>query len=1033
MAEIRLVEFPREAKIGNPMMTRSLLFLFLLIFGVASDLCGEDFPEVYNSEPDKTARPPSPEEALAMLKLPEGFSANLFAAEPEVRNPIAMAWDRKGRMWVAENYTYAERAMRFDLSLKDRVLILEDTDGDGAADSRKVFTDDVQMLTSVEVGRGGVWLMCPPQLLFLADRDQDGKPDGAPEVVLDGFTVAQSNYHNFANGLRWGPDGWLYGRCGHSCPGNVGAPGTPESERIPMEGGIWRYHPERKVFEMLTHGTTNPWGHDWDRNGELFFINTVNGHLWHGIHGAHFTESFGADPNPFVYERIDTHADHYHYDRTGKWSDSRNGAANEFGGGHAHIGMMIYQGSEWPEQFHDRLFTINMHGRRTNVERLDREGSGFVGRHEPDIFLMGDEWYRGLDIQPGPDGAVYIIDWSDTGECHDHTGVHRTSGRIYRISYGESQTPNFNFLEKMTPATLMEMRGDRPWFDRQIWAAGGALEGLEKSRPTLLSMAHSVEEPVAVRLRALWASTSNGGSLPQWSSLMADREESIRAWTIRILTDEQPIDTILGPRAERMPEPLPGGIFNAFLARAQQDDSGLVRLALATALQRLPLSQRAELGKALAARREDADDHNLPPMVWYGISPLAKSDPGALVAIAKETRWPKLLRWISRSLSAQIEEAPQPLDALLSLAADAPAPVQLAILAGVGDGLQGWRKAPKPDSWDDLVAKSERVDSESLAEPVQQLSVLFGSGRALDDIKKVALDREADYAMRKAALETLIDARPDDLREICESLLDDRLINATAVKGLTLFDDPDLGKQLAKQYRRFYPAEKPAVMDSLVSRPEWAEAMLEEMKEGRIPKSDLSAFQARQIRSFENDDLSLLLASVWGEVRDSGEEKRKLIEEWTEKLSPEVLSHADLSKGRQLYAGICGACHLMYGEGGKIGPDLTGSGRSDLGYLLENILDPGAVVSADYQMSIFTLRDGRLLTGVVAEENGKTVTLRQLADEMTIAKNEIEKREVSPVSMMPEGLLQVLDEDSVRDLIAYLQHPVQVLLPPESE
>ena len=222
--------------------------------------CAADFPALYNSEPGNPS-PMSPQEALKALKLPEGFKATLFAAEPDVQNPIGMAWDAKGRMWVAENYTYAERAKRFDLGLKDRVIILEDKDWNGVAETRKVFTEDVQMLTSVEIGRGGVWLMCPPQVLFIPDANGDDIPDGEPQVVLDGFTVAKDNYHNFANGLRFAPDGWLYGRCGHSCPGKLGVPGTPEEQRVPMKGGIWRYHPERKVVEVLTHGTTNPWGH----------------------------------------------------------------------------------------------------------------------------------------------------------------------------------------------------------------------------------------------------------------------------------------------------------------------------------------------------------------------------------------------------------------------------------------------------------------------------------------------------------------------------------------------------------------------------------------------------------------------------------------------------------------------------------------------------------------------------------------------------------------------------------------------------
>ena len=173
--------------------------LFLLFPALLSHAA--PFPTPYDSEPDKSLPMPAAE-AAAGMRLPPGFKATVFAAEPDVRNPIAMSWDARGRLWVAENYTYAERALKFDLNLRDRILIFEDTDGDGHFDKRTVFTDEVQMLTSIEVGLGGVWVMCPPQLLFIPDRNHDDGPDGPAEVVLDGFTVPPENYHNFANGLR---------------------------------------------------------------------------------------------------------------------------------------------------------------------------------------------------------------------------------------------------------------------------------------------------------------------------------------------------------------------------------------------------------------------------------------------------------------------------------------------------------------------------------------------------------------------------------------------------------------------------------------------------------------------------------------------------------------------------------------------------------------------------------------------------------------------------------------------------------------
>lgn len=1000
--------------------------LFLVLwFG---SLGAEEFPEIRNSEPDPNAQPPPAAEALKMFDLPEGFSATLFASEPDLRNPIAMTWDGRGRLWVAENYTYAERATRFDLSMRDRVLILEDTDGDGVADRRTVFTDKVNMLTSVELGHGGVWLMCPPRLLFVPDADGDDVPDGEPVVVLDGFTVAEANYHNFANGLRWGPDGWLYGRVGHACPGLVGAPGTPESDRIPTKGGIWRFHPEWKVFEMVTHGTTNPWGHDWDRHGELFFINTVNGHLWHGIPGAHFKERSGADPNPYFYERLDMHADHWHFDTSGKWSESRDGAADAYGGGHAHVGMMIYQGRDWPERFHDRLFTLNMHGFRTNVERLDREGSGYLGRHEPDIFRTEDPWFRGIDIRAGADGAVYLLDWSDTGECHEHTGVHRSSGRLYRIQYGEGKKANLMPADGVLTASLVTaaMREPDPWLDRRIrrHLAGG---GTFPEASSLFSAMLREEEEVVPRLRAMWHLHAMGEKF-DWSSLLDDGEERVRIWAIRFLTERQPIDALTGPMPHRMPAPLAGDLFSRFVVMARRDDSAPVRLALASTLQRLPFAQRTALGEALAARDEDAHDHNLPHLIWFGISPLAESDPLALVRIAETCSWPETLRWIARSLTSRIEKDPAGLDALLTMTKKRESAERLALLTGVSEGLQGWRKAPKPESWDDLVAAlaGGAETDESLAGLVRELNVLFGDGRALDEIKALVRNENADLAMRKSALETLIANRPDDLRKLCEDFLGDRHLQVEAVKGLALFEDPALGVTLAKRYRKFGESARPALLEVLVSRPAWAAALLGEIEAGAIPKSDLSAFHARQINAFPEKELRDTLARVWGELRESSEDKRKLIEEWTAKLTPERLAAANLSSGRQLYAGICGACHVLYGAGGSIGPDLTGSNRNELGYLLENILDPGAVVSADYRMSLLALADGRVLTGVVGEENDRTLTLRQLTGEIVLEKSGIAKREVAPVSMMPEGLILAFEEEQVIDLIAYLQHPVQV-------
>ncbi len=962
----------------------SVTLIVLLLVGVESSATfADDFPAIYNSDTLQDAMPMPAVEAAATMQVPDGFRVDLFASEPDVQNPIAVCWDTSHRLWVAENYTYAERQQRFDLSLRDRVIILEDADNDGHAEKRKVFTDNVQMLTSVEVGRGGVWLMCPPQLLFIPDANGDDVADGPAQVILDGFTVAQDNYHNFANGLRWGPDGWLYGRCGHSCPGRIGIPGTPDASRIPIDGGIWRFHPDKKIVEVLCHGTVNPWGHDWDENGELFFINTVIGHLWHVMPGAHFKESFGESMNPGVYERLDMIADHYHFDTKTNWTESRDGKANDFGGGHAHIGMMIYQGGTWPETYRNKLFTLNMHGYRANVEKLKRDGAGYVASHEPDFLFAKDPFFRGVEISTGPDGNVYVVDWSDTGECHEHTGVHRTSGRIFKVSYD------------------------------------GTRKASSFTKPACLSGSGKLSE--------LWANYQRGTTTHEMlREMLKDPDEHVRVWAIRLLSDFWPLDTVIGPHVDAI-YPDDAETRQELVQMASKDSSGLVLLTLASTLQRLAPEHRAELATALVQRSEYANDRDLPSMVWYGMIPVGEHDPQSLVQVATQCQWPNVHRWISRNLMSRIEEQPEPMNSLLGSARLMPANYQGEVLIGMQQAVKGWRRADKPKQWD---AFATTAVSQRFPEAIRELGSLFGDGRALDEIRQMVQNDRVDLPTRVRALSTLIDARPADLRSVCESVLSVRTLNAMAARGLSQFDDPAIGEQFVKNYRRFHGSDRPALLELLASRPTYARVLLNSIgtKSGQIAASDITPFHARQIMNLGDKSLEKKLSEAWGELRDSPEDQRKLVAKLRSQLTPEVLQQANLSHGRELYIKTCSQCHVLYGEGGKVGPDLTGSQRSSLDYLLENIVDPSAVVGKDYRMTYVLMTNGSVLGGLIVSQDDKTLVLQTQTEQRTIPKEDIDEIKPSTLSAMPAGLLETLTPEQTRDLTSYLMHPVQVEL-----
>jgi hypothetical protein len=357
-------------------------------------------------------------------------------------------------------------------------------------------------------------------------------------------------------------------------------------------------------------------------------------------------------------------------------------------------------------------------------------------------------------------------------------------------------------------------------------------------------------------------------------------------------------------------------------------------LALASTLQRLPVLRRLELAATLVAHPEDANDHNLPLLIWYGLIPVADADAAGLAALTSHCELPLTRKFIARRLVEDIEKNPAPVEMLLGIASARPEPFQADILDGMAEGVAGWHKARKPTGWDLFAEKLSHAQTANVRARARDLSVVFGDGRALEQVKKLALDEGADLAARKAALQTLLENQPADLRAICERLLNVRFLNPVAARGLSRFNDPAVGAKLVKAYTQFHPSERPQLLATLVSRAVFANALLDAVAEKKIPRADLSAFHARQIRGLKDPALDQKLAEAWGELRDSSSDKRQLIAKWKSEFTPAALAAADKSRGRVVFNSACASCHTLYGDGGKIGPDLSGGGRGSLDYLL---------------------------------------------------------------------------------------------------
>jgi len=600
--------------------------------------------------------------AAKEVTLPPGFKMHVSAAEPDVVQPIAFCLDDRGRVWVAEGLTYPIRAPEGEG--KDRILVFEDTNGDHTFDKRTVFMEGLNLVSGMEVGFGGVWVGAAPQLMFIPVTDwENPKPAGKPQILLDGWDYTRDT-HETLNTFSWGPDGWLYGLHGVFCPSFVGKPGTPMEDRQRVDAAIWRYHPVKHEFEVFAEGTSNPWGLDFNEYGHAFIEACVIPHFWHIIQGARYMRQGGQHYsttaaekqrvqkylppnapqylNPFIYDDIKTHGDHVHFVGN-QWNDNDRSSSASLGGGHAHAGMMIYLSDSWPEKYRGMAFMNNIHGQRLNMDVPVRVGSGYVGKHGPDFANFNDRWSQVLNMLCDQDGSMYMIDWYDANQCH-HTryeGHDRSNGRIYKVVYNNQPTTKIN-LQSQSDVELARLQLHPNEFKARH--ARRILQERASKGPIAASARQELEEiaidskETNLRLRAMWTLHVTGGLGDLVDKALKSSNEYIRSWAIQLAMED----------GQATPDQLA-----QFAMMAKMDESPLVRLYLASAVQRLPVESRFSIVEGLVSHAEDATDHNLPLMYWYAMEPVVGSDSGAGLTLLSESKIPILRQYITRRLTTE--------------------------------------------------------------------------------------------------------------------------------------------------------------------------------------------------------------------------------------------------------------------------------------------------------------------------------------------------------------------------------------------
>lgn len=957
--------------------------------------------------------PTPPQEAVKKFQVQDGFEMQLLAHEPQIEQPLFMTWDQRGRLWVVQYRQYpfpaGLKVVKYDQYLRavfdkvpappplgdkgaDKITVLEDTDGDGRFDSVKDVITGLNICSAVAVGHGGIWVLNPPYLLFYADANGDDIPDGDPEVRLRGFGLEDT--HSVANSLKWGPDGWLYGANGSTTTGTVSSDVT---KNVSFQGQmIWRYHPDTRVFEIYAEGGGNTFSLEIDQAGRVFSGTNGGGtrgmYYPQGSYGIKGWGKHGPLTNPYAFGFFE-HMKH-------------QGDANRF-----PQTFLLYEGGQFPERYRHNIISGNALHNRIWASELIPETSTYRTVDMPLLCVSSDHWFRPVDVEVGPDGAVYVADWYDSRLSHVDVRDtwHKQSGRLYRLQVkGAPPVKPFD-LAKMPNDELLVRLGDKNKWFRQQAVRVLAERGDKGLLPALRDMVAD-NDPRA--LEALWLSYRLGG-LDESLALagLASPSEHVRRWTVRLLGDDRRASDAAAKDLVKL---------------AENEPYPQVRSQLASSAKRLPAAIGLPIVRALAGRSEDLEDLHIPLLIWWALESKAASDREAVLALFGEPAFWSL-PLVEKTLVERIMQryamtgADEDLQTCAKLLALAPtAEIKNRLMVGLLEAFRGRRMEKLPPA----LSKALDEYQSKLGQSDLALALRLGKPEAIDAALKVVADEKADKPTRLAYVEILGQIHQPRVVDTLLKLLSttsSHSLKRTALEALMNYDDPKIGQTVMKLYHSTLPDEqgvRSTAQKLLAARPASALLLLKEIDSQILSPNSIPMDVVQTMSLHSEPAVKELVSKFWGKIRTTPGEKQEQIK----RLAGLIRTGAgNPETGHGTFTKKCAVCHTLFGEGGKTGPDLTVYERSNLDFLLLAVIDPSAAIREEYTSFAVVTKDGRTLSGIIAEQNTRTVTLRG-ADNRTVLldRDDIEELHALPTSLMPENQLTELNDQELRDLFAYL-------------